>query len=252
MKLTFLGTASGMPDLDRNPSAILVEAVDGAFLFDAGEGAAHRMLRSGIAADRIDAVFISHTHPDHAAGIPGLLQWMHLCGRTKPLSVFLPAGILRRFKSVIPAFLLNQGKWTFKFHLFQMGGGTVYEKEEFRIEAVPNNHLAPGRTYEEQLKKGLDSLSFCIHESIDRKVVYTSDVDGLDHLGAVAAMANVLISECQHVEVEDVLDFARQNRIGRVVFTHIPREMKPPAASGRERGDGLTVAFAKDGDAFEV
>jgi ribonuclease Z len=252
MKLTFLGTGSGMPDMDRNPSAMLVEAADGAFLVDAGEGAARGLIRSGIAADRIDAVFVSHTHPDHAAGIPGLLQWMHLCERSKPLSLFLPAGILRRFKSVIPAFLLNQGKWTFKFHLFPMAAGTAYEKDSFRIEAVPNSHLAPGMTYEEQLKKGLDSVSFCIHESIDCKAVVTSDVDGLDHLGAVAAMANVLVSECTHVEIEDVLDFARQNRIGRIVFTHIPREMGFPGASGKERADGLTVAFAKDGDSFEV
>jgi phosphoribosyl 1,2-cyclic phosphodiesterase len=252
MKLTFLGTASGMPDIDRNSSAILVEAGDWAFLVDAGEGVARCLLRSGNGADRIDAVFISHTHADHAAGIPGLLQWMLLCGRTKPLSIFLPAGILRRFKSVIPAFLLNQGKWTFKFHLFPMAGGLVYEKDAFRIEAVPNSHLAPGLTHEERLKKGLDCYSFCFYESIDRKAVYTSDVDGLDHLGAVAAMTNLLVAECTHVEVEDVLDFTRQNRIGRVIFTHIPSEMRLPISSSPDRDDGLTVVFAKDGDAFEV
>jgi len=250
MKLTFLGTASAMPDVSRHPSAILAESGRGAFLFDAGEGTALQMLRLGVEADRIDSVFVSHTHPDHAAGIPGLLQWMLLSGRTKPLSLFLPAGIVRKFKSVIPAFLLNHGERTFKFHLFPMSGGTVVEEDAFRIEAVPNSHLAPGLTYEEQLKKGLDSLSFCIRESTERKVIVTSDVDGLDHLGAVAAMANLLIAECTHVKVAYVLDFARQNRIGRVVFNHIPKQMEPPDESGF--GGDLAVSFARDGDALEV
>ncbi len=250
MKLTFLGTASAVPDIRRHPSATLVEAAGSAFLLETGEGTVRQMLRLGIEADRIDAAFISHTHPDHAAGLPGLLQWMHLSGRRKPLSLFLPAGVLRRFKAVIPAFLLNQGEWTFKFHLFPMSGGTVYEGDAFRLEAVPNNHLAPGLTYEQQLKNGLDSHSFCIHESAGRKVIYTSDVDGLDHLGAVAAMASLLISECTHVKVADVLDFARQNRIGRVVFNHIPSEMEPPDESGS--GGDLSVMFARDGDSIEV
>jgi ribonuclease BN (tRNA processing enzyme) len=252
MKITFLGTASAMPDINRSQSAVLVEASGSAFLFDAGEGTFREMHRMAIEPDRIDAVFISHTHPDHAAGIPGLLQWMRLLGRTKPLSLFLPAGILRRFKSVVPAFLLNRSEWTFKYHLFPMSGGTAYEKDALRIEAVPNGHLGPDLTYEAQLKKGLDSLSFCIHESSDVKVIYTSDVEGLDHLGAVAAMANVLISECTHVETEKVMDFARQNRISRVVFTHIPPGRKQADESGFPPAVETAVSFAGDGYAFEV
>jgi ribonuclease Z len=252
MKITFLGTASAIPDINRNQSAIVVETGENAFLFDAGEGTSREMQRVGIQADRIDAVFISHTHPDHAAGVPGLLQWMRLLGRTKPLSLFLPAGILRRFKSVVPAFLLNRGEWTFKYHLFPMSGGTVFEKDAIRVEAVPNGHLAPDLTYEEQLKKGLDSLSFCIHESADGKVIYTSDVEGLDHLGAVAAMADVLISECTHVETGQVIDFARQNRIGRIVFTHLPPGLKPADGSGFPPAGETAVTFAEDGYALEV
>jgi ribonuclease Z len=252
MRITLLGTASAMPDINRGQSAVLAEAGECAFLFDAGEGTFLELHRAAIEVDRIDAVFISHTHPDHAAGIPGLLQWMRLLGRTKPLSLFLPAGILRRFKSVIPAFVLNRSEWTFKYHLFPMAGGTVYEKDALRVEAFPNSHLGPDLTHEAQLKKGLDSLSFCIHESTDVKVIYTSDVEGLDHLGSVAAMANVLISECTHVEMEKVADFARQNRVSRIVFTHIPPGLEHPDESGFRAAGETSVAFAVDGYAFEV
>jgi ribonuclease BN (tRNA processing enzyme) len=252
MKLTLLGTASGMPDIDRNPSAVLVETPGGAYLLDAGEGTARQMVRFGIGSDVIEAVFVSHTHPDHAAGLVGLLQWMHLAGRTKSLSLFFPEGILRRFKSVFPAFHIVSGKWPFKFHCFPISGGIVLEKDEFRIEAVPNSHLAPGWTYEEQLKSGRDSYSFCLTESTDKKVLVTSDVDGLDHLSACAPMANLLISECMHVDLEDILNFSRQNRISRVVLTHIPPGMKIPEPSITERESDLNVQFANDGDTFEV
>jgi ribonuclease BN (tRNA processing enzyme) len=252
MKLTLLGTASGMPDVDRNPSSILVEAKNGDYLLDAGEGTARQMVRFGVDADRIDAVFVSHTHPDHAAGITGILQWMHLCGRTKPLSLYIPEGILRRFKSVFPAFQIVQGNWSFKFRPYPISGGIVLERDEFRIEAVPNSHLAPGRTYEEQFKNGQDSYSFCMIESTDKKAIVTADVDSLDHLNACAAMANLLVSECMHVDLDDVLQFAKLNRIGRVVLTHIPTGMKIPDLSDTERRFGIAVRFANDGDAFEV
>jgi ribonuclease BN (tRNA processing enzyme) len=252
MKLTLLGTACGMPDIDRNPSAVLVETQDGTYLLDAGEGTARQLVRFGVSADKVDTVFVSHTHPDHAAGITGILQWMHLCGRTKPLSLFFPEGVLRRFKSVFPAFQIVQGNWSFKFRSYPISGGIVLEKDVFRIEAVPNSHLAPGRTYEEQLKSGLDSYSFCMIESADKKAVVTADVDGLDHLNACAPMTNLLVSECTHVDPDDVLQFAKLNRIGRVALTHIPARMKIPDLSDAERKFGVAVRFANDGDAFEV
>jgi ribonuclease Z len=93
MRVTALGT--GMPN--QSPSnvaaAFLVELGNGdSFLFDLGTGATDRLAGLEVDYAKLDKVFISHLHTDHAGDIAGLWVAGWLNGRFDPLQVWGPSG----------------------------------------------------------------------------------------------------------------------------------------------------------------
>ena len=93
MRITALGT--GMPN--QSPSNVaasfLVELGNGdSFLFDLGTGSSDRL--AGLEADysKLDKVFVSHLHTDHAGDIAALWVAGWLNGRYTPLQVYGPSG----------------------------------------------------------------------------------------------------------------------------------------------------------------
>jgi ribonuclease Z len=92
-ELTILGTSSATPTVDRHPSAQYLSFGKHNFLLDCGEGCQIQMLRYGLKSFRINKIFISHLHPDHYLGLPGLLSSYSLKGRTEPLEIYAPEGL---------------------------------------------------------------------------------------------------------------------------------------------------------------
>ena len=73
--VTLLGTGAPEPNPTRFGPATLVQAGGLTLLFDAGRGVTVRLYQLGIPSGKgIDAVFLTHYHSDHVAGLPDL--WM--------------------------------------------------------------------------------------------------------------------------------------------------------------------------------
>src|SRR5579871_3919880 len=73
--VTLLGTGGPEPTALRFGPATLVQAGGLNLLFDAGRGVTVRLYQLGISSGKgIDAVFLTHYHSDHVAGLPDL--WM--------------------------------------------------------------------------------------------------------------------------------------------------------------------------------
>ena len=73
MRLTVLGGCGAWPEAGRACSGYLVEQAGFRLLVDPGYATLPRLLEL-LPADRIDAVFISHGHPDHCADLNPLLR----------------------------------------------------------------------------------------------------------------------------------------------------------------------------------
>jgi len=128
-EVTILGSSSATPVFNRNPTAQLLNCNEKIYLIDCGEGTQQQMIRFGLKASKIDAVFISHLHGDHYFGLIGLLSTMHLNGRIKPFQIFAPAPL----KEIL--------EMQFKY------SDTILRYE---IDFVPTTDDAPAKIFENQ------------------------------------------------------------------------------------------------------
>ena len=98
LTITLLGTAATMPLPERALTAAVAEC--GGLLLDCGEGTQTAARRAGVNLMRADAICLTHYHGDHIFGLPGLLQTLGAQGRTRPLVLLGPEGLLEVWRAV--------------------------------------------------------------------------------------------------------------------------------------------------------
>lgn len=250
MKVQVLGSSSGESVPDRYASAYWIAYDRYELLVDTGDGVAQQVIRFGINPCALDAVIISHMHPDHAGGLFTLLQRMYISKRTKPLQIYVPEGVLPGFRQVFPYFNIFTERWPFRFDCSPIVDGMLIQNEFFIVEAVHNGHV---QHYEEFAKKygfRAESFSFAFTDPQNRKLIYTADIDNIHMLQPLAMHTNALLSECTHVEPDDVIQFAVKNHIDRVFFTHIPPEREKQMEAFHS--SKVRIKIMHDGDIIEV
>ena len=100
LTITLLGTAATMPLPERALTAAVAECGGHSLLLDCGEGTQTAARRAGANLMRADAICLTHYHGDHIFGLPGLLQTLGAQGRTRPLALLGPEGLLEVWRAV--------------------------------------------------------------------------------------------------------------------------------------------------------
>lgn len=90
--IRFLGTSASVPTPQRGLPATLIQHEGKRFLVDCGEGTQRQMMMHG-GLKAPDAIFITHYHPDHTLGLPGLLATLNMMEHDQPVDVYGPEGI---------------------------------------------------------------------------------------------------------------------------------------------------------------
>jgi ribonuclease Z len=93
--VTILGTSASMPTAQRALPAVLIQHEGRRFLVDCGEGTQRQMMKYG-GLHQPDAVFLTHYHPDHMLGLPGMfasLNMMRDDAVLDPTTVYGPEGL---------------------------------------------------------------------------------------------------------------------------------------------------------------
>lgn len=86
-RFAFLGTSGAVPSAERDTTSLVFEDDAGLVLIDCGGSPVQRLRRLGLDPRRLTQVVVTHLHPDHAYGLPALLQSLMLLGRTAPLPI---------------------------------------------------------------------------------------------------------------------------------------------------------------------
>lgn len=225
MKFIVLGSGTAVPHARRSPSAYWLETAGGTILLDCSATAAHRMAQENLDWASLDAIWISHFHLDHCAGLaPFLFGTKHAPqtqNRTKVLRIFGARGL----KNLLSAFdkandydLLEQ---PFPIEIVE-----VEPLEQFeilpRVEAIA---LDTPHTKE--------SLAVRIAEKPGKTLVYTSDTGFTKSLANLADGADLLVIECSflkdkpvetHLDVQEAMYLIRYAKPKRAVLTHFYAE----------------------------
>lgn len=135
-----LGCGSALPVGNRFPSAQVIKSNEKFFLIDCGEGTQLRLREAKIPFNRISHIFITHLHGDHFFGLPGLLSSLHLLGRTKPLKLFGPKGLMEILNL---QFKLSGTILKYPLEYTEVGGKEkilLWENKSIEVHSFPLNH----------------------------------------------------------------------------------------------------------------
>ncbi|MGC9362542.1 MAG: MBL fold metallo-hydrolase [Candidatus Syntrophosphaera sp.] len=232
MRFILLGTASGMPELTKSSSSLYVETRGKNLLFDCGEGTSQKLLKHHLDGDTLDALFISHYHPDHVSGLFTLLQMLQLQKRGKPLQLFLPERPAAMVEALEFLYVFPK-RFPFPLQIHECSQAELHHEE---VVAAVTDHLFNYEDFLEanQLPNQMNSYAFKI-TSGEGNLVYTSDIATTDQIMPIIRDSHTVIADALHPEPEQILKLQYAG-VRRVLLTHgisdelsrILSEEKPP------------------------
>ncbi len=204
-----LGTMGGpipSPTHSQPANALVVD--DNVYIVDAGDGAAGRLAAAGESFRNVRAVFISHLHFDHTAGLPAFIALRWQTTNPNTLTIYGPPGIKQTVEGIFKFMEYGaEGNYgvpgqkpkpaDHNVEVIEMTDGSVVKLEDFTLTAIRNSHFSWPKGGEEWDK--FQSLSFKF-ELPNRTIVYTGDTGPSDAVVALARGVDLYVSEMMDID----------------------------------------------------
>lgn len=214
MKLYCIGSAGGYPLGDNGTTSYVVSSSDNQFhlLLDAGSGSA-LAIEKYLPVNQLNAVWLSHDHPDHSADI-GIFQ--HLFFLKKPAST----------NGMIPVYLnKNSNLWP-----IMMSDDST---QAIAYDIAEKLDFGPFEATFIQTTHPVECAAIRLVEKATQKVlVFTADSGWQQSLVDFVAGADMLIADTNftsergtnalHMTSTEVATLANLAKVKQLVVTHIP------------------------------
>lgn len=242
IKLIVLGSGTCVPSLTRNAPGYYIEAEDYRILVDCGSGTLLQLERAGRNYKDLDAVFITHRHPDHFADLMPLIHALLATPkfkREKDLFIFGPEEFTNYYNTAITPVL---GKPQDSFVRLY----TIDDRLEF----------GPFHIFTERTVHSANSIAYRF-ESGGRSVVFTGDTDYDQRIIEISISADLLVADCSfpdadkvkgHLSAKECGIVAKKAGVKKLLLSHIYPADMPDAErvnESREAFDG-EVLLAED------
>lgn len=242
MNLTVLGSGTCVPSLKRNASGYYLKELDCRILIDCGAGTLHQFIKAGINYRDIDALFITHRHPDHSAGLLPLVHALIATPgykREKALSIIGHSLFIEYYDMAVRSVLGDPDSFSVK--LIEAGIGLDFGP--FHITTAKTKHSG-------------DSIAYRF-EAGGRSVVFTGDADHDPEIIELSREADLLIADCSfpdsmkvngHMSAGECGLLAEEAGVKKLVLSHIYPADRPDSERVEEsrKNFGGEILLAED------
>ncbi len=246
MHFVFLGTSGAIPGAARDTTSLAFVGGAEALLVDAGGSPVQKLRAAGIDPLRLSHVLITHIHPDHAYGLPPLIQNLILLGRTGPLPLYCRVEHAPALADLLDLFDLRTRKGSFPIPIHEVEpreGIEVLRTDSFVVSASPNAHGSMPNL----------AVRFDVPQRA-AGVVYSSDTEPCDEVVRLARGADTLIHEAtfperdrgrfgSHSTAGEAGQIAARAGVRRLILCHIEAdyhgELPALAAEARSHFNGV-------------
>ncbi len=246
MKLTVLGGSGAFPLPDVGCSGYLVEESGFRLLIDPGYGTAGELMRL-LPVTELDAVYVSHRHPDHCADLNPLLRARAMAD--EPAETALPIYAPPDALEVVLA-LDRPGMLEEAYELHEFGIGEAWQLGPMHVQTRELPHYAPNAAIRMAGATG--------------SIVYTGDGGPTPALVELASGADLLLAEATHIDEPpdndgllcDAASVGRQAAsagVSELMLTHLWPGDDPAVAMQRagQAYDG-PIGVARPGGTVEI
>ncbi len=220
MDVVILGSGTATPQLRRNASGTLVRGSESTVLVDMGPGVLRRLCEAGVDYKEIDAVVITHYHPDHVSDLaPFLFAHNYAYGemRSKPFSLLGPQGLEQLYNGLVKIY----GSWiTPSMNRLRISELNADDMDQFSLQGL------------EIVSVAAEHSRPCISLRITgdgKSVTISGDTGYSDSLVMLARDTDVFICECSMPDEKSISGhstpsiaarMASEARVKRLVLTH--------------------------------
>jgi ribonuclease BN (tRNA processing enzyme) len=204
-----------VPSIQRNSPGYCLEAGGTRVLIDCGGGTLLQLQRAGRSYRDIDAVFISHTHPDHFADLMPLVHALLAAPdfkREKDLTVVGHEKFLLYYEKAIATVLGIPEDFAVQL----VKAADTFGFGPFDIKTVKTVHSS-------------DSLAFRF-EYNNKSIVFTGDADYDQGIIALSRNADILVADCSfpnsmktqgHLSAGECGLVAERAGVKKILLSHI-------------------------------
>ncbi|WP_051326827.1 MBL fold metallo-hydrolase [Aliagarivorans taiwanensis] len=180
LSLTLIGVGNAYDGAHTNAS-MLVEEQGYRLLIDCGPTVPAKLF-SQLEVDSLDAVYLTHSHPDHCLGITSLLNWMASKGRSRPLTL-----VAQRAQWQVLEPLVNFAHWPeaeLPFQLDWQASEQLQNLGPWPCKMAPTRHA-------------LSNLSIQLTSALGPRVFFSGDGLLSTQGEALAADSDIVFVECE-------------------------------------------------------
>jgi ribonuclease BN (tRNA processing enzyme) len=229
VELTVLGAGPAYTDRPGATGAsYLVRSGEAAILLDLGQGS-FPALASRLEPSHLDAIFISHLHPDHFIDLVALRHYLRYeFAPPRRVTVHAPQGLAKRLDDLHA----EPGFAAVALDLHDLRPGAT-RTGPFEVEAIRVTHTE-------------DSYAFRVTAGTGHGLVYSGDCGRWEDLAPLVRAGDVLLAEASfgpgpvpegafHLDGPAVGRLAAATRPSRVLLTHIQMGFDRAATVGAVR-----------------
>jgi len=251
MRITILGSGTGIPDADACSPAVLVSIESENILIDIGPGVMRQLVNVNLTYHDIDKLLLTHTHIDHINDLTHLVfaSKFDADPRKSDLQIVAPKGFKNFYTGLLSLFGDQLMPKKYNISILEVWDSLI-EFDGWSLVSKPTHHL-------------ITTVGYRLQQE-GKVFAYTGDTELVDEVVELAKDADLLVAECAfpddprvvgHLTPASVAELIRKARPKRTLLVHIYPVLGRRNAVNQVRellGDEFKVELAEDLSVVEL